>query len=170
MNTISQAQFQKILDEVLQDITQQLAGIQLCPQEETPENDEMYTLYTTFEGGYQASIALCAEVALLTRLTQYMMQEEHIAQEDIEDFAKEYFNVLCGQIAAGLFNATHIASRFGVPNFHLGRYTPSGTGEQLVLNYTSDQHESAQVIHQAEQPLAHENTQMQAEKPLHKKS
>lgn len=170
MNTISQAQFQKILDEVLQDITQQVAGIQLCPQETASEDEEMYTLYTTFEGGYQASIALCAEVAMLTRLTQYMMQEEHIAQQDIEDFAKEYFNVLCGQIAAGLFNATHIASRFGVPNFHLGRYTPSGTGEQLILNYTSDKNENAQVIHQAEEPLDNENTQVQTDQTLNKES
>ncbi len=153
MNTISQAQFQEILDQVLQDITEQVAGIHLCPQENLPINEDMCTLYTNFEGGYQASLTLCAEVALLTRLTQYMMQEEHIAPQDIEDFAKEYFNVLCGQIAAGLFNATHIASRFGVPNFHFGCYTPDGTGEQLVLNYTSDKNENAQVIHQAEQPL-----------------
>lgn len=160
MNTISQAQFQEILDQVLKDITQQVAGIQLSPQgiqlcakENSPSQEKMCTLYTNFEGGYQASIALCAEIALLTRLTQYMMQEEQIAPEDIEDFAKEYFNVLCGQIAAGLFNATHIASRFGVPNFHLGRYTPHGDGEQLILNYTSDKNENAQVIHLAEQSL-----------------
>ncbi len=78
MNTISQVQFQEILDQVLQDITAQVAGIRLCPQENLPSSEEMCTLYTNFEGGYQASFALCAEVALLTRLTQYMMQEEHI--------------------------------------------------------------------------------------------
>ncbi len=155
MNTISHAQFQEILDQVLQDITEKVAGIHLCPQENLPSTSEVCTLYTTFEGGYQASLTLCAEVALLTRLTQYMMQEEHIDPQDIEDFAKEYFNVLCGQISAGLFNATHIASRFGVPNFHLGRYMPDGSGEQLVLNYISDRNENAQVIHQAENPLDH---------------
>lgn len=150
MNTISQDQFQEILDQVLQDITEQVAGIRLCPQDNLSSSEEVCTLYTNFEGGYHASLTLCAEVALLTRLTQYMMQEEHIAPQDIEDFAKEYFNVLCGQIAAGLFNATHIAARFGVPNFHLGRYTPNESGEQLILNYTSDKNENAQVIHQAD--------------------
>ena len=37
MNTISQAQFQKILDEVLQDITQQVAGISYVRRKKLPK-------------------------------------------------------------------------------------------------------------------------------------
>lgn len=40
-----------------------------------------------------------------------------MAPQDVEDFAKEYFNVICGQFVARLFQLTKVASRFRIPVF-----------------------------------------------------
>ena len=58
-------------------------------------------------------------------------------QEDIEDFAKEYFNVLCGQIAAVVYLMQHTFFLGLVFRTFILDTIPSGTGEQLVLNYTT---------------------------------
>ena len=50
-------------------------------------------------------------------------------------------------IAAGLFQATMIASRFDVPSFHTGFYQPESMQEQITLNYASDKNESVQLTH-----------------------
>ena len=49
----------------------------------------------------------------------------------------EYFNVLCGHIAARLFPDTKVAARFTVPAFYPGLYAPEGYAEQVVLTYSS---------------------------------
>ncbi len=90
-------------------------------------------------------MSLCAEASLFARLTKYMMQEEEITHQDVEDFSKEYFNMLCGQIASRLYQVTKIAVRFGIPSFHYGRYIPEGHDEHFELRYTSDGNENAEI-------------------------
>ncbi len=149
LDTLSQSQVLEILDRVMKDITNRIVTIQssdktppLCP------NDSC-TVYTTFEGGYRATLTLCVDSNLLLHLAQTSMQEENVSAEDLEDFAKEYFNVICGQVAARLFQAAHISSRFQIPTFETGCYTPEETSQELVLNYTSNRNEGAQLIHKA---------------------
>ncbi|MDR3765722.1 MAG: chemotaxis protein CheX [Butyricicoccus sp.] len=148
MAPLTQEEIQNVLDQVVQDMTDRIAGIRLCKQDKVLSGD-ICTVHTTFEGNYHASLTLCVETTLLTRLTQQVMQEETVDPQDIEDFAKEYFNVICGQIVAGLFRVAHVSSRFRIPSFYMGRYVPQENGgPQYVLNYTSDCNEGAQLIHQ----------------------
>ena len=130
LDTLSQSQVLEILDRVMKDITNRIVTIQssdktppLCP------NDSC-TVYTTFEGGYRATLTLCVDSNLLLHLAQTSMQEENVSAEDLEDFAKEYFNVICA-------------------TFETGCYTPEETSQELVLNYTSNRNEGAQLIHKA---------------------
>jgi chemotaxis protein CheY-P-specific phosphatase CheC len=76
-----------------------------------------------------------------------MLNAEHITAEDLEDVAKEYFNVLCGHIAAALYKATHVSVRFSVPSFHWGRYSPENHKEQFVIRYTSGRNEAVELVH-----------------------
>ena len=144
--TISQAKLQEVLDKITQEVTEMVAGIRLYQAVITP-GEKTCTVHADFHSGFQCGLSMCADLALFTRLTQYMMQQEEIQQQDIEDFVKEYFNVLCGHIAAGLFQATMIASRFDVPSFHTGFYQPESMQEQITLNYASDKNESVQLTH-----------------------
>lgn len=148
VNALTQEQVQTILDQVMQTITSRLADIQLSKQEVSLSHD-VCTVHTTFEGGYNATLVLYADTALLTKLTQKVIQEESVNPQDVEDCAREYFNVICGQIVAGLFKTAHISSRFRIPTYCEGRYVPQEDGTCMcVLNYKSKEDGGAQLVHQ----------------------
>lgn len=143
---IPQKELKEIFDQTTRSVTEQAAGIILNQGDDLPAG-ELYTVYTTFERGFDMRVAFCAEAALLIRLTKYMMQADEVTRQDMEDFTKEYFNMLCGQIASRLFQVTKVASRFGIPCFCQGRYVPGDEGEHFVISYISDGNENAQLIH-----------------------
>lgn len=147
MNTaVSQKRLTEILDQVVCEITRQAAGIDLYPSRAQPEG-ALCTVYIAFVKDFQTSLSLCAEMRLFTRLAQGMMMTEEVAPEDVEAVAKEYFNVLCGHIAARLFPDTKVAARFSVPAFYPGQYTPKNCSEHVVLTYSSDGNECARLIY-----------------------
>lgn len=150
---MSEEQLKEVLDRITREVTKDSVGIQLVQGEDGPGED-MCTVHISFRRGFRSSLSLRADTAMLTRLTQSMLKEEHITPQDLEDVTKEYFNVLCGHIAKALFNATRIASRFGVPSFYHGTYSPEDGEEQFVLNYSSGQSGVAQLVHHV--PASHE--------------
>lgn len=145
---VPQEGLKEIFDQITRGVTQQAAGISLRLGQDEPTG-EMYTVYAAFERGFRTSVSMCAEASLFARLTKYMMQEEEITHQDVEDFSKEYFNMLCGQIASRLYQVTKVASRFGIPSFHNGRYIPEGHDEHFELRYTSDGNENAEITYLA---------------------
>ena len=148
MNTVvSQEELELMFNETLKEVTHRIGGIRLSQSDAAVPTGEVYTVYITFERGVYARLCLSAEKSLFIRLTRYMMRREDVSEQDVEDFSKEYFNVVCGHIAAKLFRATKIASRFGAPGFCSGRYQPADYEEHLVLGYSGDQSEGAQLIH-----------------------
>lgn len=147
MNTaMPKEKLQEVFDRITREVTQEAVGIQLVRGEALPEED-LCTVHIGFKQGFHSSLSLRADTAMLTRLTQSFIKEEEVTDQDIEDVTKEYFNVLCGQIASALYRATSIASRFDVPSFYQGSFSPEHQKEQFVLNYSDAQNESAQLIH-----------------------
>ena len=144
---VSRKELETMFNETLQEVTRRVGGIRLRQSSAPPPAGEVYTVYITFERGVYARLCLSADKSIFIRLTQYMMRREDVTEQDVEDFSKEYFNVVCGHIAAKLFQATRIASRFGAPGFCSGRYQPADYEEHLVLSYSGDQSEGAQLIH-----------------------
>lgn len=150
MNSLSQQQIMEIMDRVMKDITNRMDDIQRSSEDSIFFSENVCSIHTKFEGGYQATLSLSIDTSLLVRLAQNVLQEEDIRPEDLEDFAKEYFNVICGQIAAKLFQTAHISSRFQIPVFSTGRYSSDEKAlSQEVLSYTNNRNEGAQLIHQA---------------------
>lgn len=147
MNAHAKHELQTILNCSIQDITNRFAGIQLL-EENTALSDDICTVHTVLEGGHPAALLLCADTALLTRLARIIMRRDSVTPQDVEDVATEYFNIICGRVAAGIFQAAHIPSRFQSPRFRMGRYVPeSGSPCQCVLNYNSGNNERAQLIY-----------------------
>lgn len=146
-----QENLKEVFDRITRQVTKDTIGIQLVEGDASPGED-LCTVHIGFQRGFRSSLSLRANKAMLRRLTQSLMMEENVSLQDMEDATKEYFNVLCGQIAAALFQATRIAARFGVPSFHHGHYSPENQEEQFVLSYSSDQNESAQLIHHIPSP------------------
>ena len=101
----------------------------------------------SFKNGFQSSLTLWGNISLLARMARSALREEHLTQQDLEDFSKEYFNILCGKIAALLFQATKVPARFSVPALYQGRFEPEGHSRQFVLTYTDDQRQGVQLVH-----------------------
>lgn len=145
-HVLPQEALQEVFDQLLRDAMGKMAGIRLVRLETAPSG-ELCTVYAEFERGFHSSLSLCAETSVFTRLTQFMMQLEEVAPEDVEDFTKEFFNVLCGQICSKLYVATKVPSRFGIPAFYHGRYQPDNLEEQFALCYSSERNEYAELVH-----------------------
>ena len=149
MDTIvTQAELEKLFDETLQEVTRRVGGIRLQQEGgDLPPEGEVYTVYVKFDRGVRSSLCLSADKSMFLRLTRFMMRREDVTRQDIEDFAKEYFNVVCGHIAAKLFQKTQVSSRFSVPGFCSGHYRPEDHEEGFVLSYSGDRSEGAQLVH-----------------------
>ena len=148
MDFFTNNEFQDILDRVIKDITQNMASIKLYKKDKALSS-EICIAKTKFEGGFNATIILCADVSLIIRLAQHVLQEENISTQDIEDFTKEYLNIICGQIVNIIFQTSHIVSRFSIPDI----YTDFNLSEdfidnRFVLNYTSCCNDGIKLIHQ----------------------
>ncbi|MBD5147975.1 MAG: chemotaxis protein CheX [Oscillibacter sp.] len=147
MDTVfAQADLERAFDQVVRQVTEQIGGISLTPGGRPPRG-KVCTVTAIFESGFHSSLALCAETSVFVRITQHMMESQQVSPLDVEDFTKEYFNVLCGHLAALLFRPTRIASRFGVPSFYQGAFHPEGYRAQFALAYSSDLRENVQIAH-----------------------
>lgn len=147
MNTaISEEILDTIFDDVTRQVTETVAGIRLYRGNTIP-GGEICTVYAAFERGFRSSLSLSAETSVFIRLTQNIMESPQVTPQDVEDFTKEYFNVLCGNVASKLFQVTKVASRFEIPSFHRGHYQPENHQDQFVIHYFSDKNEGVQLTH-----------------------
>lgn len=141
------------LDRIVREVTEASAGIALVRGEEKP-SDHICTVHIGFRRGFRSSLSFRADAALFIRLAQSMLNVEHVTPEDLEDVGKEYFNVLCGHIAAALYKATHVSARFSVPSFYWESYSPKDHTEQFVIRYSSGPREAAELVHHIPAPRA----------------
>lgn len=140
-------ELENVLNHCMQETTSRFAGIQLLEQNGSL-SDDICTVYTVLEGNCPAALLLRADTPLLTRLAQKIMHSETVSQQDIEDVATEYFNVICGRVVAGLFQTAKISSRFQTPCFRTGCYFPEdGSTCRCVLNYTDGGGENMQLVY-----------------------
>ncbi|MDE6531092.1 MAG: hypothetical protein K2K96_10015 [Lachnospiraceae bacterium] len=145
-NAMEQEELEQILDQAVQDVTERTAGVHLY-QGGQSSGDDLCTVQITFDRGFNTSLTLCADTSLLYRMACNSFHEESVSPKDLEEFSKEYFNVLCGRIAGAMFRATQVPSHFGPPVFYHGRYEPEGREVQFVLTYSNEYSEGAQLIH-----------------------
>ena len=143
---IPEEKLREDLDRIMREVTEASAGIALV-RGETEPGEHTCTVHIGFCRGFRSSLSLRADAALFIRLAQSMLGLEHITAQDLEDVAKEYFNVLCGHIAAALYKATQVSARLSVPSFHWGSYSPKGHKEQFVIRYSSGRNEAAELVH-----------------------
>ena len=119
VNLLVQEDLQTVLNRSIQDITNRFAGIQLWEQDTAP-SDDICTVYTKFDGGHHAALLLCADTPLLARLARKILRSESVTSQDIEDVATEYFNIICGQVVAGLFSGSPYILPVSQPCFSPG--------------------------------------------------
>lgn len=145
-SAMAKEELERILDQAVQDVTECTAGVRLHQGEQSPGED-LCTVQVTFDKGFRTSLTLCADTRLLCRMASNSFHEESVTPEDLDEFSKEYFNVLCGRIAKAMFQATQIPAHFGPPEFYRGRYEPEGREIQFMLTYSDEYSQGAQFIH-----------------------
>lgn len=147
MNTaLAKEELEQILDQAVQDVTERTAGVRLRQKDQSPGED-LCTVQITFDRGFKTSLTLCADTKLLYRMACNSFHEESVSPEDLEEFSKEYFNVLCGRIAGSMYRVTQVPAHFDPPVFYRGRYEPEGREIQFVLTYSDECNGGAQLIH-----------------------
>lgn len=145
-SALEKEELEKILDQAVQDVTERTAGVRLHQGEQSPGED-LCTVQITFDRGFKTSLTLCADTKLLYRMACNSFHEESVSSEDLEEFSKEYFNVLCGRIAGAMFRVTQVPAHFDPPMFYRGRYEPERSEVQFVLTYSNESFGGAQLIH-----------------------
>lgn len=145
-SAMAKEELERILDQAVQDVTECTAGVRLH-QKDQPPGEDLCTVQVTFDRGFRTSLTLCADTRLLCRMASNSFHEESVSSEDLEEFSKEYFNVLCGRIAKAMFQATQVPAHFGPPEFYRGRYEPEGREIQFMLTYSDEYSQGAQFIH-----------------------
>ncbi len=147
MNTaMTKEELERVLDQALQDVTERTASVCLH-QGDQPLGEDLCTVHITFDKGFGTSLTLCADTSLLIRMACNSFHEDTVTQEDLEEFSKEYFNVLCGKVVGAMYRATQVSAHFSQPRFYHGRYEPEGQEVQFILTYSDEHSEGAQLIH-----------------------
>ena len=103
-------------------------------------------------GAYNHSMASCYNAVPRPPIVMIDGERDYVAvrretAEDLEEFSKEYLNVLCGKVAGAMFQATQVSAHFGTPTFYHGRYEPEGQEAQFVLTYADEHSKGAHLIH-----------------------
>ena len=124
----------EILDSVMQEFCCLIGDLALCEHHDVLSEDTC-TVCTTFEGGYHAKLVLVADRTLLLRLTQCAMEAEEVAPEDVEDFAKELLNVICGRVWRICSRRRTSPPGLGSPSFASGG--PGRPRTERCVNWSS---------------------------------
>lgn len=120
---------QQLIDDVIKQMFWEIAKIKLCHCEYSDISPkDLCTVYTTFSGGYQIRFAFCAERAMMKRITENISEEIVTDPEDIEEYMKEFLNIICGRLVASIFKETKTSARFHSPYFTEGYYIPADNG------------------------------------------
>lgn len=143
---MTQDELKEMLDGIVREVTEQTAGVTLFPGKEL-RGERLCTVYITFNKGFHTSLTLCSDVALLVRMARNALELKEPTTQELEDFCKEYFNILCGKIAVVLFRNTKIPARFSVPKLYKGRFTPEEHQAQFVLTYADEYRDGIQLTH-----------------------
>lgn len=141
---------QELIHSVTVRITQQVAQINLqIGEHPPPPKGDLCAVYTTIEGTYHARLVLCAERLFLQRMTENMLGDPMHYPDDLEEYSKEFFNILCGRIVGEICQAN---------NAHVTFHPPCFTEDSSILSefyvkpsalicFTSDKDENVIVLH-----------------------
>lgn len=96
------------------EITELISGIQLkrttAPAQE-PAGKKWEAIYGFVDGEYQIELRFLAEHSMFFRLAQNMMGSEP-EDSEVEEYAMEFFNVLCGRFISEIYTVADRPVRF----------------------------------------------------------
>ena len=137
----------RMAESLIGEITKQMSGIQLLLLQDAqpPDHlvDEMDAAYGRVEGDYQMFMQLRAEKKLFYRFAENMIGDKPEDQSEVEDYATEFFNVLCGRFVSELYIATGRAARFFPTTYERPPDVSALDGQVCSLYFISEKNEYA---------------------------
>ena len=136
-------------DALLREILEQLAGIRLtrCPPR-TPKGagPPMDGVYGKVDGAYQMQLLFRAEPRIFQRLACRMIGAPAKDTQEVQEYATEFANVLCGRFISEIYRATKVPARF-YPTQYETYPDSSPLGDETEIStifYASEDQEAAE--------------------------
>lgn len=140
---LDQATLHSLISKVIVKITQQVAKIELTDCNAMPyDESKLCSVQTMLDGLYHEKWEFCAEREFFHRMTENMMETKSNDPTDLEEYSKEFFNVLCGHLVAEIFRYTKVPTHFEVPSFVSVCPPIPAEREDLSMCYSSDRAET----------------------------
>lgn len=115
MDAIYGTQWVVQMAEVLvREILELMSGIQLrhhSPWKNDTGEKRLEAIYGFVDGDYQIKLCFFAEPSLFFRLAKNMTGNEP-QRDEAQEYAMEFFNILCGRFISELYKATKTSARF----------------------------------------------------------
>jgi hypothetical protein len=108
------------------EILKQMAGIQAYRLPEPVEDTglKMDTVCGHIHGDYRMEVLLRAEPESFYRLTRNISGEDPLGEDEVQEYATEFFNVLCGRFISAICDRNHILMRFDPPEYQKSSCAP----------------------------------------------
>lgn len=137
----------QMADTLTCEIIGTMSGIQLsrcC--EPTPSGTEMSAVFATVEGQmYDMQLQFRAEPRMFLRLARNMIGGEPEDFSEVEDYAAEFFNVLCGRFVSELCRISRTTAKFTPTKYEpVPRELGTEKGRIKTLYFVSENQERAQ--------------------------
>lgn len=98
-------------EQMVCEIARNMSGVHLSTAViQEPKDKPLAGVYAQVGGDYTFRVQFLAEEELFVRLAKNLMGDD-LTKEDIEDYAVEFFNTLCGRFISEIINETHIKAR-----------------------------------------------------------
>lgn len=103
----------EMADLLVREVVEQMSGIQLgsCPPGSAQPMD-MDVVYGLVDGEYQMNLHFKAERRLFNRFARNMIGGEPQSEDEVREYATEFFNILCGRFVSEIYHSTRMAARF----------------------------------------------------------
>ena len=137
------------------EIASNMSGVHLSTAvtRELSDNDKpLAGVYARVGGDYTFQVQFLAEENLFVRLAKNLMGDD-LTPEDVQDYAVEFFNTLCGRFISEIINETHIKARLLSIRYELPPLKEAISEEtEESVAFTSEMNEYA-VFAWASQPV-----------------
>lgn len=102
----------QMADILVYEVLDQMAGIRIVnSSEQTVAETDMSTVYGFVDGEYRMQLQFRADPKMFGRFAENMMGRSP-EEEDIRDYAEEFFNVLCGRFVSEIYRTTQLKAQF----------------------------------------------------------
>ena len=121
------------------EVAEQMGDIRLSrvPHSAETAEREVDAVCALIGGDYDISIQLCAERVLFVRFARNMLGEEP-NEEDVREYAREFFNVICGRFISELINRADVKAKLMPVRYELSGTVAAPHGELRQLSFISD--------------------------------